>query len=179
MRTSDAGIHLMHQFEGYRDRPYQCSAHMWTIGWGHVLYQDQIKCPMVKVPGKVAGQMLRKDYPLRQQDNRQWSKDELVEIFKNDLISFERGVLRLAPNLDRPEHQHKFDACVAFSFNVGLGNFQRSTIRQKILRDDWDGAANAFMDWTKAGGVVLKGLVRRRNAERKLFLSDATSSQED
>ena len=167
MRTSDEGIHLLHMFEGYRDKPYLCSASMWTIGWGHVLYQQQIKLPIVRKDGYTG--VLRAELPLRPEDNRIWSKDELVEIFKADLVSFENGVLRYAPNLDSPEHQHKFDACVAFSFNVGLGNFQRSTIRQKILREDWDGAAEAFMQWTKAGGKVLKGLVRRRGAERDLF----------
>ena len=169
MKTSEAGIHLMHQFEGYKDRPYLCSASMWTIGWGHVLYQDQIKLPLVRKEGYTG--ILRNEKQLAHEDNRQWSKEELVEIFKNDLVSFERGVLRLAPNLDHPEHQHKFDACVAFSFNVGLGNFQRSTIRQKILREEWENAAEAFMQWSKAGGVVLKGLVRRRTAEKQLFLS--------
>jgi lysozyme len=169
MRTSEKGIHLMHLFEGYRDKPYLCSASMWTIGWGHVIYQDQIKLPLVRKPGYEGP--LRAEYQLHPEDNRVWPKEELVEIFKNDLVSFERGVLRLAPNLNSPEHQSKFDACVAFSFNVGLGNFQRSTIRQKILREDWDGAAEAFMQWTKAGGKVLKGLVRRRQAEKDLFLS--------
>jgi GH24 family phage-related lysozyme (muramidase) len=167
MRTSDKGIHLMHLFEGYRDKPYLCSASMWTIGWGHVLYQHQINLPLVRKEGYTGP--LRAEYQLHPEDNRVWPKEELVEIFKNDLVSFERGVLRLAPNLNSPEHQHKFDACVAFSFNVGLGNFQRSTIRQKILREDWDGAAEAFMQWTKAGGKVLKGLVRRRQAEVDLF----------
>jgi lysozyme len=166
MKTSDEGIHLMHLFEGYKDKPYLCSAHMWTIGWGHVLYQDQIKLPIIRKEGYNG--ILRKEYPLRSEDNRVWSKDELVKIFKDDLVSFESGVLRLAPNL--ASHQHKFDACVAFAFNVGLGNFQRSTIRQKIKREDWEGAADAFMQWTKAGGKVLKGLVRRREAERALFL---------
>jgi lysozyme len=170
VRTSDKGIHLMHLFEGYKDKPYLCSASMWTIGWGHVLYQDQIKLPLIRKEGYTGP--LRKEYQLKPRDNRVWSKDELVEIFKNDLVSFERGVLRLAANLDNPKHQHKFDACVAFSFNVGLGNFQRSTIRQKILREEWDEAAEAFMQWTKAGGQVLKGLVRRRTAEKDLFLSD-------
>ena len=169
MRTSDKGIHLMHMFEGYRDKPYLCSASMWTIGWGHVLYQDQIKLPIVRKEGYTG--LTREKYALKPADNRIWSKDELVEIFKRDLVSFERGVLRFAPNLDSPEHQSKFDACVAFSFNVGLGNFQRSQIRQCILREDWEGAADAFMQWTKAGGKVLKGLVRRRDAERQLFLS--------
>ena len=165
MRASEKGIELMHKFEGYRDKPYQCSAAMWTIGWGHVIYQDQIKFPMVAKEGYTG--MLRKDYPLRPEHNRTWSKDELVKIFKDDLVSFERGVLRLAPNL--ANRQGAFDACVAFSFNVGLGNFQRSTIRMKIGREDWDGAAEAFMAWTKAGGKVLKGLVRRREAEVALF----------
>ena len=165
MRTSEKGIELMHKFEGYRDKPYQCSAAMWTIGWGHVIYQDQIKFPMVANEGYTG--MLRKDYPLRPEHNRTWSKDELVKIFKDDLVSFERGVLRLAPNL--ANRQGAFDACVAFSFNVGLGNFQRSTIRMKIGREDWEGAAEAFMAWTKAGGKVLKGLVRRREAEVALF----------
>ena len=169
MRTSDKGIHLMHMFEGYRDKPYLCSASMWTIGWGHVLYQQQIKLPIVRKEGYTG--ILRAELPLRPEDNRIWSKDELVEIFKADLGSFERGVLRYAPNLDSPEHQHKFDACVAFSFNLGVGGFQRSGIRQAILREDWDAAADGFMNYTKAGGKVLKGLVRRRDAERQLFLA--------
>ena len=164
----------MHMFEGYRDKPYQCSAHMWTIGWGHVIYQDQIKLPMVRKDG-YAG-LLRSEYPLRPEHNRVWPRTELVDIFKDDISSFERGVLRLAPNLFG--RQGAFDACVAFSFNVGLGNFQRSTIRQKIARKDWQGAADAFMDWTKAGGKVLKGLERRRGAERALFLS-AKEENED
>lgn len=168
MKTSDKGIHLMHLFEGYRDKPYLCSANMWTIGWGHVLYQDQIKLPMVRKEGYNGA--IRKEYPLRPEDNRVWSKDELVKIFKDDLVYFERGVLRLAPNL--AGNQCKFDACVAFSFNVGLGNFQRSTIRQKINRKEWEEAAEAFMTWTKAGGKVLNGLVKRRSAEKALFLSD-------
>lgn len=161
----------MHKFEGYRDKPYQCSASMWTIGWGHVIYQDQIKFPMVAKEGYTG--MIRKDYPLRPEHNRTWSKDELVKIFKDDLVSFERGVLRLAPNL--AGRQGAFDACVAFSFNVGLGNFQRSTIRMKIGREEWEAASEAFMSWTKAGGKELRGLVLRRTAERKLFDESITS----
>ena len=167
----------MHQFEGYRDRPYLCPAHLWTVGWGEVLYHDQIRLPMARKEGYTG--LIRKEYQLKPEDNRVWSKEELVKIFKDDLVSFERGVLRLAPNLDSPEHQHKFDACVAFAFNVGLGNFQRSSIRQCIKREDWDGAAEAFMQWTKAGGKVLKGLVRRRGAEKALFLSDAKKESVD
>jgi lysozyme len=168
MRTSEKGIHLMHTFEGYRDKPYQCSARIWTVGYGHAMYADQLRLPNARV-GNYSG-MIRDEYPLKPQDNRVWSKPELETLFKDDLVSFERGVLRLAPNLDG--RQAKFDACVCLSYNIGLGNFQRSGIRQKILRGDWENAAEGFLDWSKAGGKVLKGLLRRREAEKALFLSD-------
>ena len=86
-----------------------------------------------------------------------------------DINSFERGVLRLSPNL--AGHQSKFDAVVSFAYNAGLGNYQRSTIRMKVNRGDWEGAAEAFMSWTKAGGKEVAGLVKRRKAEVALFLS--------
>jgi len=157
----------MHTFEGFRDRPYKCSAKIWTVGYGHAMYADQLKLPNARV-GNYQG-MIRDEYPLKSQDDRKWNKSELDDLFKADLKSFELGVLRLAPILDG--HQAKFDACVCLSYNIGLGNFQRSGIRQKILRGDWEGAAEGFLDWSKAGGKVLKGLLRRREAEKALFLS--------
>jgi len=168
VKTSDKGIHLMHQFEGYRDRPYKCSASIWTVGYGHAMYADQLRLPNIAKPGYQG--MIRNDYPLKEADNRVWAKSELEDLFKDDLVVFERGVLRLAPTLNG--HQAKFDACVCLSYNIGLGNFQRSTVRQKILREDWENAAEAFLAWSKAGGKVLKGLLRRREAEKALFLSD-------
>jgi lysozyme len=113
--------------------------------------------------------MIRDDYQLKPEDNRVWSKEELVEIFKNDLETFERGVLRLVPGV--VGRQGAFDALVSISFNFGLGNLQRSTIRMRANRGDWEGAAAAFRMWTKGGGKVLPGLVRRREAEIALFLS--------
>jgi lysozyme len=68
--------------------------------------------------------------------------------------------------------QGSFDALVSFAFNAGLGNLQRSTIRMKANRGDWEGAAEAFMAWTKGGGKVLPGLVKRRQAEIALFLAE-------
>jgi lysozyme len=116
--------------------------------------------------------MIRKEYPLREEHNRVWTQAEIDQLFAQDVASFERGVLRLAPNL--AGRQGAFDAAVSFSFNAGLGNFQRSTIRMKIGRYDWDGAAQAFMQWTKGGGRELPGLVKRRKAEVALFLSEST-----
>ena len=157
----------MHRYEGFRNRPYLCPAHIWTIGYGHVLYQDQIRLPMVRNE-KYQGP-IRKEYALLDQDNRTWSNEEIEELFRQDVASFERGVLRLVPSIDG--RQGAFDALVSFAFNAGLGNLQRSTIRIKANRGDMEGAADAFMQWTKGGGKVLPGLVKRRQAERALFLS--------
>ena len=165
MRLSKAGADLMHRFEGCRNKPYLCPAHIWTIGYGHVLYQDQIRWPMVASEGKPA----RKEYSLKPEDARVWSKAEIEELFAADVASFERGVLRLIPGV--VGRQGAFDALVSFAFNAGLGNLQRSTIRMKANRGDWEGAAEAFMAWTKGGGKELPGLVRRRKAEIELFLS--------
>ena len=168
MKLSEAGANLMHQYEGYRTKPYLCPAHIWTIGYGHVLYQEQIRLPVVRVEGKDTP-MIRKEMPLKPEDNRVWTKEEIEKLFADDVASFERGVLRLAPTL--LNRQGAFDACVSFAFNAGLGNFQRSTIRMKANRREWEAAAEAFMQWTKGGGKELPGLVKRRKAEKALFLS--------
>ena len=168
MKLSKAGADLMHRFEGCRNKPYLCPAHIWTIGYGHVLYQEQIRLPMVRVEGKDIP-MIRKEMPLKPEDSRVWTKDEIEELFADDVATFERGVLRLVPGC--AGRQGAFDALVSISFNFGLGNLQRSTIRMKANRGDWEGAAEAFMMWTKGGGQVLPGLVKRRVAEKALFLS--------
>lgn len=167
MKLSKVGEDLMHFFEGYRNKPYRCSAAIWTVGWGHAMYADQLNLPNVRKEGYTG--LIRSDYQLKGEDNRVWSKEELVDLFKVDINSFERGVLRLSPNL--VGHQSKFDAVVSFAYNAGLGNYQRSTIRMKVNRGDWEGAAEAFMSWTKAGGKEVAGLVKRRKAEVALFLS--------
>ena len=168
MKLSKAGADLMHRFEGCRNKPYLCPAHIWTIGYGHVLYQEQIRLPMVRVEGKDIP-MIRKEMPLKPEDSRVWTKDEIEELFADDVATFERGVLRLVPGC--AGRQGAFDALVSISFNFGLGNLQRSTIRMKANRGDWEGAAEAFMAWTKGGGKVLPGLIKRRVAEKALFLS--------
>jgi lysozyme len=168
VKLSKAGEDLMHKYEGFRNKPYLCPAHIWTIGYGHVLYQEQIRLPVVRVPDKHTP-MIRKEMPLKPEDNRVWSKEEINELFRVDVESFERGVLRLVPGC--VGRQGSFDALVSISFNFGLGNLQRSTIRMRANRGDWEGAADAFRAWTKGGGKVLPGLVKRREAEIALFLT--------
>ena len=157
----------MHRFEGCRNKPYLCPADIWTIGYGHVLYQEQIRLPVVTDKPNV---VVRKKFSLKQGDNRVWSKQEIDDLFKKDVATFERGVLRLVPGV--VGRQGAFDALVSISFNFGLGNLQRSTIRMRANRGDWEGAAEAFRAWTKGGGKVLPGLVRRREAEIALFLQE-------
>jgi lysozyme len=168
VKLSKAGEDLMHKYEGFRSRPYLCPAHIWTIGYGHVLYQEQIRLPVARVEGKETP-MIRKEFPLKPEDNRVWTKTEIDELFRTDVGTFERGVLRLVPGV--VGRQGSFDALVSISFNFGLGNLQRSTIRMRANRGDWQGAAEAFRVWTKGGGKVLPGLVKRREAEIALFLS--------
>lgn len=146
---------MIRHHEGVRYRPYKCPANLWTVGVGHVLYPEQGKLPLDR----------RGDYALLDKDNRQFSKEEVDGILRNDLARFERGVAQYCPvSLS----QGQFDALVSFSFNVGLGTLQRSTLRQKILRGD--AAEDEFLRYTIGGGKVLKGLVNRRNDERALYL---------
>ena len=171
MKLSKAGAVMMHKYEGYKNRPYLCPAHIWTIGYGHVLYQEQIRLPMMRPEGKTKADipMIRSEYPLKPEDNRVWTKQETDDLFASDVASFERGVLRLVPGC--AGHQGRFDALVSFSYNVGLGNLQRSTVRIKANRGEWEEAADALLLWNKAGGKVFVGLDRRRKEERAFFLS--------
>ena len=113
--------------------------------------------------------MISKEMPLKPEDNRVWTKEEIEKLFQDDVGPTERGVLRLAPALSG--RQGAFDACVSFAFNAGVGAFQRSSIRMKINRGDWEGAADALLLYCMAGGKILLGLKKRRDAERALFLS--------
>jgi len=158
VNVSPKAIDMIKHHEGVRFKPYQCPAKLWTIGVGHVLYPNQGKMPIDQ----------RGSFPLAQEDNRQFSKDEVDAILRNDLQRFERGVHTFCPV---PLTQGMFDGLVSFSFNVGLGTLQRSTLRQKVLRGDKEGAAEELLKYCMAGGKVLKGLQNRRLDERALFLS--------
>ena len=158
MNVSPKTIEMIKHHEGVRFKPYQCPAKLWTIGVGHVLYPNQGKMPIDQ----------RGSFPLAQEDNRAFSKDEVNAILRADLARFEKGVATYCPV---PLTQGQFDALVSFSFNVGLGTLQRSTMRQKVLRGDMAGAAEELLKYCMAGGKVLRGLQNRRIDERALFLS--------
>lgn len=158
MNVSDKSIKVIKHHEGVRTTPYQCPALLWTIGVGHVIDPTHAKVPLAE----------RKSLPIPDGWNRKISMEEVDDILRKDLATFERGVERYCPV---KLTQGQFDALVSFSFNVGLGTLQRSTLRQKVLRGDMEGAAEEFLKYTIGGGKVLKGLVNRRNDERAMFLS--------
>jgi lysozyme len=161
VKVSKQCIEMIKHHEGVRTKPYRCPALLWTVGVGHVIDPNHIR---VKFED-------RKNIALPEYWNRVLSMAEVDRILAEDLATFERGVLRLCPT---GLTQGRFDALVSFSFNVGLGNLQRSTIRMKHNRGDFEEAAEAFMQWTKAGGKELPGLVKRRKDEKALY---STASQ--
>ena len=137
---------MLKHHEGVRCRPYRDCVGLWTVGVGHLIGD---------------GKSLPDEW------NRTLSMEEVDALLRKDLARFERGVSKFCPvHLTQGE----FDALVSFSFNLGLGVLQRSTLRQKILRGDKSGAAEEILKYNKAGGKIVKGLVNRRNDEYQIFL---------
>lgn len=158
MKVSDKTIYMIKHHEGVKTKPYQCPALLWTVGVGHVIDPNHAKVKLAD----------RKGLPIPDGWDRVLSMDEVDSILRQDLARFEAGVMRLCP---KGKSQGQFDALVSFAFNVGLGNLQNSTLRMKHNRGDFEGAAEEFLKWNKAGGKVLKGLDNRRKDERALYIS--------
>ena len=146
MNVSERAIKLIKHHEGVRNRPYRCPANLWTCGVGHLIGD---------------GKHLPDSW------NRTFTKEEIDGLLKSDLRRFELGVHKMLPNV--PLRQHEFDAIISFCFNLGLGCFQRSTIRQALLRGDKTQAMESLVKYCRAGGKILRGLQIRRLDEKALF----------
>ena len=149
MKISDNGINLIKRFEGVRYKPYRCPAGLFTIGYGHLIGY---------------GKQLPDSY------NKTFTEREVDELLRKDLARFERGVTMLFPVSYRFT-QGAYDALVSFSFNLGLGALQRSTVRSALLRGDKTMAGESLLKYCRAGGKILKGLQLRRQAEHKLLMT--------
>ena len=147
MKVSKEAIKLIKHHEGVRNKPYKCPAGLWTVGVGHLIGD---------------GKTLPAEW------NKIFTNEEIDGILAADLRRFELGVSKMLPNV--PLRQHELDAIISFCFNLGLGCFQRSTIRQALLRGDKEAAMESLVKYCRAGGKILKGLQNRRLDERKLFL---------
>jgi lysozyme len=154
---SAAALKMIAHHEGVRLKPYRCPALLWTVGVGHVIDPNHARVPLED----------RKQLPIPAGWDRVLTMNEVNAILEADLDRFVRGVSRYCP---AGLTQGRLDALVSFAFNCGLGTLQRSTLRSKHNRGDFEGAAEEFLKYTKAGGKVLKGLVNRRNDERALYL---------
>lgn len=138
--TSQKGIDFIRSYEGLRLEAYDDSTGVWTIGYGHTAGV---------VPGMVITEM------------------QAVEYFKTDMKYFEKAInLYVAV----PISQNMFDALASFTYNLGVGTLKRSTLLKKLNQNDIAGAADEFGRFVHADGRVLRGLVRRREAEKEMFL---------
>lgn len=145
----ELAVALCRQFEGYRAKPYLCPAGVPTIGYGSTYYADGRKVTL-------------EDAPMSEPDARALLMYELQHTYLP-------GALRQCPSLIADER--KCNAIVDFCYNLGIGRLQTSTLKRKINAGDWEGAREQLMLWTRGGGKVLPGLVRRREAEKALLLS--------
>ncbi|HEU0132697.1 MAG TPA: glycoside hydrolase family protein [Mycobacteriales bacterium] len=147
--VSDAGLKRIAAYEGWRAQLYEDVAHHATIGYGHLVHLGPITAADRSGPfGK--GITQAQGLALLRQDAQ-------------------RMVDAVRAKVTVPLNQDQFDALVSFAFNVGAGAFAGSTLLKKLNAGDYAGAADAFGMWTKSGGKVVAGLVRRRAEEAALF----------
>lgn len=144
LRTSRAGLDLITSFEGFYPSWYLDPVGVRTVGYGHT---------SERIPAGIT-------VPL--------TREEALDLLKSDLKGYEAAVRRA---VRVPLSQPQFDALVSFTFNVGAGALDGSTLLRRLNAGDLDAAAREFHRWVHGGGRVLPGLVRRRAAEAALFMS--------
>ena len=148
MKLSDKGYDLIKKFEGYSDRPYKCPAGISTIGYGNTYYPNGTK---VKITDK------------------QITREYANEILAHTADEFADDVLKLVKS---KISVNQLNALTAFAYNVGMGNFQKSTLLKLVNINPNDAMiAKEFLKWNKAGGKVLNGLTNRRIAESALYFT--------
>lgn len=145
MKTSQVGIELISSFEDLKLNAYDDGVGVWTIGIGTTVYPNGMK--------------------VKKGDT--CTLEQAKTYFTHDLKRFESSVNKL---VEVPLSQNQFDALVSLVYNIGSTAFKNSTLLKKLNAKDYQGAADQFPRWNKGGGKVMKGLVRRREAERALFL---------
>lgn len=135
------GLDLIKHFEGFKSQSYLCPAGYPTIGYGHVIKPQE-------------------DF------SKGVNKALAEDLLRHDVQLAEQAVLRL---IKVPLSNGQFDALVSFTYNLGSGALQRSTLRQKVNQEEHADVPAEFMRWVYAGGYKLPGLVKRRQAEAELY----------
>jgi lysozyme len=144
---NQATIDLIKIFEGVRLDVYLDAVRKPTVGIGHLIQPHD---------GLKVGDTI--------------TQEQADTFLAHDLAHACDGVERV---VTVPLNDNQFGALVSFTFNLGIGNLESSTLLRKLNVGDYDGAANEMLRWNRAGGHVLTGLTRRRQAERDLFLTEA------
>lgn len=154
MAVNAATLALIMEHEGLRTEAYPDPAHGWavpTVGFGHTSAAGPPKVYM----------------------GLRITKEEAKAILARDLEAVEAQVRRA---IKVPLNDNQLGALVSFTFNLGMGNLSKSTLLKKLNAGDYAGAAQEFGKWVNAGGKPMKGLIRRRADEQKLFLTQAKSA---
>jgi len=145
MKINQAGKDLIKHFEGCKLKAYKCPAGVFTIGFGSTFYED--------------GSKVKEGDVITQE-----RANELFDTIIDDFARMTDALVKTNVT------ENNFAALVSFTFNVGTGNLKKSTLLRKVNANPKDPSIRAeFMKWTRANNVVLKGLVRRREAEAKLY----------
>ena len=139
MKISNNGLELIKHFEGLVLKAYKCPAGVWTIGYGHT-----------------------KDV----QPGDEWSESNADHMLEVEMEEYEGYVNN---SVTAPINQDQFDALVSWVYNLGGGNLSASTMLKVLNAGEYDEVPNQMLRWNKAGGKVLEGLTRRRQAEADMF----------
>ena len=147
LHINASGLELIKHYEGWRKSPYLCSAARATIGYGSTWDCN--------------GDAVTLEHP-------DITKEQGEYLLLREVRHSERAIRKL---VKAELTENMFSSLCSFIYNVGSGNFQKSTMRMKLNRGLHEEAADEFPKWRRAGGRIVKGLVRRRKQERELFLT--------
>jgi len=147
---------LIKRFEGWRSKPYLCSANVPTIGWGSTMYENGDKVTL---------------------DDPEITKERGQALFELDAERFLLQVYKACPVLTK--HDNKAAAILSWTYNLGPARLRSSTMRTRINQERWVEAAQELKRWNLAAGKVTRGLILRREAEASLFLSPTNNKTED
>ena len=148
MKISNKGLELIKTFEGLSLKPYLDAVNIPTIGWGNTFYENMKKVTL-------------QDEPI--------TEERANSLFNFLVTTNYVNVVNRLVIVDI--NQNQFDALVSFVYNLGSGNFEKSTLLKKVNQSDFIGASLEFEKWNRSSGKVLNGLTKRRLSEKELFLS--------
>jgi len=147
MNINATGLSIITDSEGFFPTPYRCPAGIPSVGYGSTRLLDGSRVTM---------------------DSPKVTKNEAKALLRRHLDHVEAAILQL---IRVSLNENEFSSLCSFTYNLGSGRLQSSTLRAKLNRNERLGAANEFPKWRRAGGRVLRGLVIRRERERQLFLT--------